>query len=143
MFFGEFTNTVDTKGRVSVPPKFREELGECFYITKGLNKSLFAFPAPEWERYAKALTEGSITSPSNRAFSRVFLSGTSDVTMDRQGRILIPQYLREFAEIDKELIITGVGNRLELWAKENWLAYTDPENLNYDDLASNLENLGI
>lgn len=143
MFYGYYDYSADAKGRVSIPSKFREELGECFYITKGLDKSLFVFPVSEWEQYAKSLTTGSITSPSNRAFSRIFLAGTVEVNMDKQGRVLIPQHLREYAGIEKEMVVIGVGSRVEMWSKEQWELYNSPDHLSYDELAENLENLGI
>lgn len=143
MFIGEYRYSADAKGRVSVPAKFRDELGESFFVTKGLDQSLFIFPQSEWERFEEKLKQLPLTNPKARAFVRIFYSGATEIEMDKQGRMLIPQNLRDFAGIDKELLVIGVGNRIEVWSDNNWEAYSSPDNLSYDDLAEQLEDLGI
>lgn len=143
MFIGEYRYSADAKGRVSVPAKFRDELGESFFVTKGLDQSLFIFPQSEWQRFEEKLKALPLTNAKARAFVRIFYSGATEIEMDKQGRMLIPQNLRDFAGIDKELLVIGVGNRIEVWSEKTWEAYSSPENLSYDDLAEQLEDLGI
>lgn len=143
MFIGEYRYNADAKGRVSVPAKFRDELGEKFVITKGLDQSLFVFPEAKWETFVKQLDTMPISNHNARAFNRFILSGASDVEMDKQGRMLIPQALREFANIEKELLVIGVGSRIEVWSQQAWDNYISQDNLDYDELAKQLEDLGI
>lgn len=143
MFIGEYRYNADAKGRISVPAKFREGLGESFFVTKGLDQSLFVFPQSEWERFQDKLQSLPLTNPKARAFSRMFYSGATEVEMDKQGRMLIPQNLREFAGLEKELLVIGAGTRVEIWSEEAWNHYTSPDNLSYDELAENLADLGI
>lgn len=143
MFIGEYRYNADAKGRISVPAKFRDELGENFFVTKGLDQSLFVFPESEWDAFQEKLKTLPLTNPRARAFTRVFYSGATEVEMDKQGRMLIPQTLREFAGIEKEILVIGVGSRVEIWSDKAWGEYNNPENLSYDDLAEHLEDLGI
>lgn len=143
MFIGEYRYNADAKGRISVPAKFRDELGESFFVTKGLDQSLFVFPQTEWDKFQEKLQSLPLTNPRARAFSRIFYSGAAEIEMDKQGRMLIPQNLREFAGLEKELLVIGVGSRVEIWSEEAWNRYNNPENLSYDELAENLEDLGI
>lgn len=143
MFIGEYRYNADAKGRVSVPAKFRDELGEKFVITKGLDQSLFVFPEAKWETFVSQLDTLPISNRDARAFTRFILSGASDVEMDKQGRMLIPQALREFANIEKELLVIGVGSRVEVWSQQAWDNYISQDNLDYDELAKQLEDLGI
>ena len=143
MFIGEYRYNADAKGRISVPAKFRDELGESFFVTKGLDQSLFVFPQSEWDKFQEKLQSLPLTNPRARAFSRIFYSGAAEIEMDKQGRMLIPQNLREFAGLEKELLVIGVGSRVEIWSEEAWNRYNNPDNLSYDELAENLEDLGI
>lgn len=143
MFIGEFTHALDTKGRVSIPSKFREALGDQFYITKGLDNCLFVFPKNEWQFFEEKLKALPMTNKNARAFVRLFFSGASECELDKQGRILIPQTLREHAGIEREAVIIGTGTRIEVWSQEGWNGYIDPENIDYDEIAEHMAELGI
>ena len=143
MFIGEYLHTLDSKGRVSFPSKFREKLEEVFYVTKGLDSSLFVFPATEWEVFENKLKALPLTNNNARAFVRMFFSGAQEASFDKQGRIVIPQTLRDHAKLDKELMIIGVGTRIEIWDKAVWESYTSEENLDYDEIAQHMSELGI
>lgn len=143
MFIGEFTHALDAKGRVSIPSKFREALGDLFYITKGLDNCLFIFPKEEWVLFEEKLKALPMTNKNARAFVRLFFSGASECELDKQGRILIPQPLREHAGIEREAVIIGTGTRLEVWSQEGWTRYIDPENIDYDEIAEHMAELGI
>ncbi len=142
MFIGEFKHTTDAKGRVSIPSIFREDLGESFYITKGLDKSLFVFTQSEWDRFQEKLQNVPLTNKTGRAFTRFFYAGATKCSLDKSGRILIPQNLRDFAEIGKEILVIGAGSRVEIWSEDIWNQYNEDE-LSYDELADNMEELGI
>lgn len=143
MFIGEFNHSMDPKGRVSIPSKFREELGDLFYITKGLDNCLFIFPVEEWERFEEKLKALPLTNKNARAFVRLFFSGASECIFDKQGRILIPQVLREYAGIDHEAVIIGSGTRVEIWSQNGWAGYIDPDNIDYNEIAEHMADLGI
>lgn len=143
MFIGEFNHSIDTKGRINIPSKFREKLGEVFYITKGLDECLFVFPEDEWRVFENKLKTLPLTNKEARAFVRLFFAGATDVTFDKQGRITIPQTLREHAKILKDATVIGVGTRLEIWSQDNWEKYNNPDNLSYDDIAEHMADLGI
>lgn len=142
MFIGEFNHSIDNKNRIILPAKFRDALGECFIITKGLDGCLYVFPRDEWEVLEKKLKELPLTSKDARAFVRFFFSGASEVNMDKQGRALIPQNLLEYAKIEKEVITIGVSNRIEIWGKTQWDSYNDEE-INMEEIAEKMSELGI
>lgn len=142
MFIGEYQHTIDPKGRVIMPAKFREDLGDKFIITKGLDNCLFVFPQEEWQSFEKKLRSLPLTSRDARAFTRFFFSGAIECELDKQGRVLIPANLREYAELEKDLVIVGVSSRVEIWSKEKWNAYNE-ENLDHDDIAEKIAELGI
>ena len=121
MFMGEYNHTVDAKGRVIVPSKFREQLGEEFVVTKGLDGCLFAYENTEWKALEEKLHALPLTNANARKFSRFFLAGATMCEVDKQGRILLPAVLREFAKIDKDAVLVGVGWRIVFWSGENWL----------------------
>lgn len=143
MFIGEYNHTVDVKGRVSLPVKFREELGETFYITKGMENCLFIYDREEWDRMDDKLKKLRLTQKAARGFSRLFYSGAMALEPDKQGRIIIPPHLRTYAEIDKDVVIIGVSNRIEVWSKPTWDAYLAADGMNYDDLTDTLEDFDI
>ena len=143
MFIGEYNHSVDTKGRMNVPAKFREDLGERFYMTKGLDNCLFMFPEAEWRVFEEKLKTLPLTNRNARAFVRLFFAGATECTLDKQGRVNIPQTLRDHGQIEKDVIVIGVGTRVELWSETNWNAYNDPENISYDDIAEQMAELGI
>ena len=120
MFMGEYNHTVDAKGRLIVPSKFREQLGEEFVVTKGLDGCLFVYENTEWKALEEKLHALPLTNANARKFSRFFLAGATTCEVDKQGRILLPAILREFAKIDKDAVLVGVGSRIEIWSREIW-----------------------
>lgn len=143
MFYGEFQHTVDPKGRVIMPSTFREELGEKFILTKGLDECLFVYSKTEWNNLETKLKTLPLSNKDARAFVRFFFSGASECEVDKQGRILIPQNLRSYAELDKDIYIIGVSTRVEVWDKAKWETYNGDENLNPDSIAEKMSMLGI
>ena len=141
MFIGEYSHTIDAKGRLIVPSKFREQLGDEFVVTKGLDGCLFVYENSEWKSFEEKLHALPLTNANARKFSRFFLAGACACEVDRQGRILIPSVLREFAKLEKDVVLVGVGSRIEIWTKAVW----NEKNV-YDDMeeiAENMEGLGI
>jgi MraZ protein len=120
MFLGEYTHTVDDKGRVTIPARFRAELATGLVVTRGLDRNLMIYPLEEWEKLADKVMSKPMTDPSVRNFRRRLFSGAMDLTLDRQGRILLPPYLREFADIDGEVVVVGNYNYIEIWNTEGW-----------------------
>lgn len=143
MFIGEYSHSVDTKGRVSIPAKFREELGGKFILTKGLDNCLFIYSMDEWKILESKLKQLPLTNRDARAFVRFFFSGATECGLDSQGRIRIPTNLREHAILEKEATIIGVGTRIEIWSNKEWQEYNNDDNLSYDEIASKMEELGI
>jgi len=143
VFIGEYSHTIDTKGRLSIPARFREELGEQFIATKGLDQSLFVYPIDEWKVLEGKLKQLPLTNQNARAFVRFFFSGATECELDSQGRIRIPVNLREHAGLEKEVIVIGVGTRVEIWSQKVWCEYNSDENLSYDEIASKMQELGI
>jgi len=143
MFIGEYQHSIDTKGRIIIPSRFREELGFKFILTKGLDNCLFIYPMDEWKNFEEKLKQLPLTSKDARAFVRHFFSGAIECEVDKQGRITIPQHLREHAKIDKEVITIGVSTRVEVWDKDEWERYNDDANLSYDSIAEKMAELGI
>lgn len=120
MFIGEYNHTIDSKGRLIVPSKFREALGDEFVVTKGLDGCLFVYPMEEWTAFTDKLKELPLTKKDARQFSRFFLAGAASCEVDKQGRILIPSVLREFAGLEKDAVLVGVSSRIEIWSRSNW-----------------------
>ena len=143
MFSGTYQNSIDTKGRVIMPAKFRDELGHDFVLTKGLDNCLFIFPAAEWEKFRDKLKAVPLTSKEGRAFTRYFFASAVECEMDKQGRLNIPPVLREHAKIDRDLVTIGVDSRVEIWSKEEWDAYNELPELDSEAIAMNMEGLGI
>ena len=142
MLIGEYEHSIDTKGRLIMPAKLREDIGEKFIITKGLDGCLFGFSKQEWENFEEKLKTLPLTNKNARDFVRFFLSGAIIEELDKQGRFLIPANLKEYANLDKEIVITGVGTRIEIWDKAKWKEYNSEENLSADQIAENMEKLG-
>lgn len=141
MFMGEYNHTVDTKGRLIIPSKFRELLGEEFIVTKGLDGCLFVFPMNEWHAFEEKLRTLPLTQKGARQFTRFFVAGATPCELDKQGRILLPATLREFAGLDKDVVLAGMLNRIEIWSKAKWTennAYDD-----MDDIAEQMTDLGL
>ena len=143
MLIGEYEHSLDTKGRLILPAKIREDLGEKFIITKGLDGCLFGFSKNEWNNFEEKLKTLPLTNKNARDFVRFFLSGAIECEIDKQGRFLIAGNLREYAELEKEAVIIGVGTRIEIWNKDKWKAYNSEENLSADQIAENMANLGM
>ena len=143
MFMGEYKHNMDKKGRVIIPASFREDLGENFVMTRGLDNCLFVYPKKEWEKLESKLTSLSITKKSTRTFVRFFFSGATECSFDKQGRISIPKNLRDYADLDKETVIIGLANRIELWANEKWDGYLSEAEDSYEEIAEQMEELGI
>ena len=139
MFIGEYEHSVDAKGRVIMPAKLREDIGEKFILTKGLDGCLFAYSQTEWENFEEKLKTLPLTNKNARDFVRFFLSGAIECEIDKQGRFLIPGNLRNYAKLDKEIVIIGVGTRIEIWNKEEWLQ--SGENISADEIAENMDKL--
>ena len=143
MFIGEYQHTIDSKGRVILPAKFREELGEKFVVTKGLDHCLFVYPNEEWSNLEKKLRTLPLTSRDARAFIRFFFAGAAECGVDKQGRILIPANLRQHADLNKELAIIGVSTRVEIWDRDAWDAYNNESSLSQDKIVEHMAELGI
>jgi MraZ protein len=142
MFIGEYEHALDSKNRIIVPSKFREELGNKFILTKGLDGCLYAYPLSEWATLEEKLKKLPLTSKNARAFVRFFFSGANEMETDKQGRALIPQSLLEYATVKKEIVSIGVSNRVEIWSKESWEEYNN-SNIDFDDIAEQMSELGI
>lgn len=143
MFIGEYEHSVDAKGRVIMPVKLREDIGEKFIVTKGLDGCLFAYSYEEWTNFEEKLKTLPLTNKNARDFVRFFLSGAVECEIDKQGRFLIPGNLRTYATLEKEIIIIGVGTRIEIWNREEWKKYSSDENISADEIAENMTMLGI
>ena len=141
MFMGEYNHTIDAKGRLIIPSRFRELLGEEFVLTRGLDGCLSIYPMDEWVAFEEKLRALPLTNKDARTFSRFFVAGATACQLDKQGRILVPQTLRPFAGLEKDVVLTGNLNRIEVWSKEKW-----SENCNYadmDSIAESMQNIGI
>ena len=143
MLIGEYEHSLDAKGRLIMPAKLREDIGEKFIITKGLDGCLFGFSQNEWKNFEEKLKTLPLTNKNARDFVRFFLSGAIECEIDKQGRFLIASNLREYGAMEKEVVIIGVGTRIEIWNKESWKAYNSDENISADAIAENMTMLGI
>lgn len=142
MFIGEYQHSLDEKSRVIIPSKYRERLGNEFVLTKGLDGCLFIYPLSEWVIFEQKLKNLPLTNTNARKFVRFFLSGAVECTLDKQGRILIPNSLKVYSEIKKDIVFIGMGNHIEIWSKSKWDTYNDEE-VDMELLASQMEELGI
>lgn len=142
MFIGEYMHSIDDKGRIIVPMKFRLPLGENFIITKGLDGCLFLFPYDEWENFQSKLKSLQLSSKKARAVSRAFFGSASECQLDKQGRIILPKTLREYAHLIKDVCLVGVSERIEIWDMKTWQDYNDPE-LGYSVLEENIEDMEL
>ena len=138
---GEYEHRLDTKGRLIMPSKLREELGCTFMITKGLDNCLYVYPNDEWQQFADKLNQLPMANKSARQFKRFFNSGAVKCETDAQGRVIIPQTLRTFANIEKDVVIIGNGEKAEIWNKEAWDEINNEESLNMDEIADKLDEL--
>ncbi len=142
MFYGEYEHTIDKKGRIIVPSKFRDFLKEYdikkIFVTRGLDKCLFLFTEDEWKAQETKFKSVSFTKSESRKFNRLYFSGATQVECDAQGRILLPKYLKDFAEIKRDIIFIGVSNRIEIWSREVWQEYYKSSKSSYEDIAERL-----
>ncbi|MDO8747685.1 MAG: division/cell wall cluster transcriptional repressor MraZ [Candidatus Omnitrophota bacterium] len=142
MFYGEYQHSIDRKGRLILPSKFRESAKtnfiEKFFVTRGLDKCLFMFSEEEWRVQENKLKTLSFTKPQARAFNRLYFSGAGEVIPDRQGRVIIPQYLKDFADIKKDVVVIGVSNRIEIWSKLVWQEFYAHSSSTFEEIAQNL-----
>lgn len=141
MYMGEYSHSIDAKGRLIIPSKFREALGEEFVVTKGLDGCLFVFDQTEWSAFEQKLKSLPITNKEARQFVRFFLAGAAGMEVDKQGRILLPGVLREFADITKDVTLIGVGSRIEIWSRERWDGTSDYEDM--EEIAEHMAELGL
>lgn len=141
MFMSQYNHTIDTKGRLIVPSKFREMLGEDFVVTRGMDGCLFVYANDDWNAFEQKLTALPIMNKEARQFARFFLAGAAQVEVDKQGRILLPANLREFAKLDKDVVLVGVGSRIEIWSRENWEEVNSDTSM--DDIAAAMAGLGL
>ena len=141
MFMGEYNHTVDTKGRLIVPSKFREQLGDEFVVTKGLDGCLFVYSKSEWENIEEKFRNVPPTTKDARKFARFFFAGAASCEVDKQGRILLPVVLREYAGIEKDVVSVGVFNRVEVWDKDKWQESNSYDDM--DEIAEHMADLGL
>ncbi|QGG47844.1 division/cell wall cluster transcriptional repressor MraZ [Heliorestis convoluta] len=138
MFMGEFQHSIDGKGRLFMPARFREALGEKFVSTKGLDGCIFVYPPEEWRRLEEKIKKLPFTRADARSFQRFFFSGAAECELDKQGRFLLPQHLRQYGSLEKDVTIIGVGTRIEIWNQESWQRYNDESNLDFEEVAEKL-----
>ena len=142
MFYGEYLHSIDRKGRIILPAKFRESAKahfiEKFFVTRGLEKCLFMFSEEEWRSQESKFKAISFTKQQARTFNRLYFSGAVEVSPDKQGRILLPQYLKDFAQIKRDVMIVGVSNRIEIWAKDKWQEFYGSSRQSFEEIAEKL-----
>lgn len=143
MMMGEFSHSIDDKGRITIPSKLRDDLQLHFIITKGMDGCLFLYPMEEWQKMEEKLKSLPMSNTNARAFARFFLAGAHDVELDKQFRITIPPRLRDFAKIEKDTVLVGVSSRVELWARERWEQYQAESDLNYEEVAEKMMEFGF
>ena len=141
MFMSEYNHTVDAKGRLIIPSKFREILGEEFVISKGMDGCLFVYASDDWKVFEEKLASLPLINVEARQFARYFLSGAQYVTVDKQGRILMPQDLREFAGLEKDVVLAGMGGRIEIWSLDKWNENSSQVDIN--KISEGMINLGL
>jgi len=143
VFMGEYQHAVDSKGRLIMPARFREELGEKFIVTRGLDNCLFVYPLQEWNILEQKLKALPFTKSDARAFMRFFFSGAAECELDKQGRVLIPTNLREHARLNKDVVVIGVSNRVEIWSQEVWQHYSEETNLSFESIAEKIMDIDL
>lgn len=143
MFIGEYSYSIDEKKRLAVPPKFRKVLGRKAVITRGLDQCLFLYPAKEWGILAKKLSQLPLSQADARGFARLMLTGAMEVNFDNLGRILVPDYLKTYALLDKKIVVAGVFNRIEIWDEKKWRDYQSKTEKEVGDIAERLKELGV
>ncbi len=143
MFIGEYHHSIDDKNRLAVPTKFRLDLSKGAVVTRGIDSCLFLYTKKEWEKLAIKLADMPISKSKTRAFARLMLAGAMDINLDKQGRAIIPDYLRRYASIGKKAVVAGLYNRLEIWDEKKWEEYKSKSESNSEDIAESLAELGV
>ena len=143
MFIGEYTISMDAKGRIAIPAKFRALLNAAAVVTRGLDQSLFLYPRKEWDVIAAKLAALPLSQANSRAFARLMLAGAFDIEPDKQGRVMIPEYLRKFASLSKRIVVAGLYDRIEIWDEPAWLAYKATTERESTSIAEGLGSLGV
>lgn len=138
MFMGEYQHSIDTKGRLIIPSKFRDNLAQRFILTRGIDQCLFGYPITEWRKLEEKLKRLPITKKDARAFTRFFFSGATEVEMDKQGRINIPAILMDYAKLEKNCTVLGVSTRIEIWSQSIWQSYFNEASQTFADIAENM-----
>lgn len=141
MFMSEYNHTIDAKGRLIIPAKFREALGEEFVVSRGMDGCLFVYANNDWNAFEQKLTSLPLINKEARQFARFFLAGATQVEVDKQGRILLPENLRKAAELEKDVVLVGVGSRIEIWSRQRWEAVN--ADVDMDDITASMESLGL
>ncbi|MFA6428968.1 MAG: division/cell wall cluster transcriptional repressor MraZ [Patescibacteria group bacterium] len=143
MFIGEYHHTLDDKGRLAIPVKFRASFEEGLVVTRGLDRSLFLYTRSEWQKLAEKLASLPLGQADTRAFARLMLAGAMEVSLDASGRVLVPEYLRAYAGINKGVVVVGLYNRCEMWDEETWKTYARETELHGNEIAERLGGLGM
>lgn len=143
MLMGEFHHSIDTKGRLIVPAKFREALLPAFVLTRGMDGCLFGYPMSEWEKLQDKLATLPLTKKDARTFTRFLYSAATECELDKQGRINIPQPLIDHADLTKECVLVGVSNRIEVWSKDRWSDFANKAEDDFDEISENLMDFGL
>lgn len=143
MFIGEYRHALDDKNRLAIPIKFRTRLAKGAVITRGLDNCLFIYTKEEWAKLSEKISALPLAQAKSRAFSRLMLAGAMEVVLDKQGRVVVPDYLKQFAGFDKNVVIAGLFNRLEIWNEDVWVKYKTVTEENSNEIAENLSELGI
>ena len=143
MLIGEYSHNLDDKGRLAIPKKFRPDLSEGAVVTKGLDNCLFVYTKDEWKKFTEKLSALPFAQSNSRDFSRFMLAGAMDVFLDKQGRIILPDYLRKFAKLNKSVVIAGLYNRLELWDEKAWSQYKNKVEEQSNEIAEKMADLGV
>jgi MraZ protein len=143
MFIGEYKHNLDSKGRLAIPAKFRSKLKSGAVVTRGLDNCLFLYPKEQWQEIAQKLAELPISQAKARAFSRLMLAGAMDVEIDSQGRVTLPEYLRQYARLSKKSVVAGLYDRLEIWNQEAWDKYKQGAEAESTEIAEALSDLGV
>ncbi len=143
MLIGEYKHTLDPKKRLSLPAKWRKELGKCLVITRGLDNCLFVYPRSEWQKITEKVAQLPLGQADTRSFSRFFLSGAVEVEVDKIGRILVPDFLKEFGKLDSKVVLAGIHDRVEIWDEKQWNDYKERIEGQADALAEKLGDIGV
>ena len=143
MFMGEYSHSLDPKGRLIMPAKFREQLGDTFVVTKGLDQCLYIYANEDWKVFEEKLSQLPLTNKDTRRLVRFFLAGACECETDKQGRILLPSVLREYAGLEKDVVLAGTSGRIEIWSRDRYLADQEEYEGGIDDIAASMEKLGF